>query len=158
MPNVQTSYTETMRPAVAGMIANEEPNVLISRTIESAGGVGFGKIVQQGASDNGCVSDLDTTDMDEFRYLGITVRERSINPENTNGDQFAQRDSVRIMRKGVIWVAVAGAVTAGTDVTVTLATGVLGSAAPNAGTIVTVPRARWESSTAGAGLAKVRLD
>lgn len=157
MPDIQATYTETMRPAVAGMVANEEPAVFISRNVETAAGIAFGKIVQQGATDNGCISDLDTTDMDEFRYLGITVRERSINPE-AQADKFLQRDSARIMRKGVIWVEVAGAVTAGTDVTVTLATGVLGSAAPNAGTIVTVPRARWESSTTGAGLAKVRLD
>ena len=61
------------------------------------------------------------------------------------------------MRKRGILVAVAGAVTRGTDVTVTLASGVLGSAAVGAG-VVAIPRARWESSTTGAGLAKVRLD
>lgn len=157
MPNLQETYNETMRPAVAGMVANTEPAVMISRNVETAAGIGFGKIVQQGATDRGCISDLDTTDMDEFRYLGITVRERSINPEAA-ADKFLQRDSARIMRKGVIWVEVTGAVTAGTDVTVTLATGVLGSAAVSAGVVVLVPRARWESSTTGAGLAKIRLD
>lgn len=149
---VQTTYTENMRVAVAGMIANMEPVTLISRNVETAAGIGFGKVVQQGTRDEGCIVDL--TGFDADKYLGITVRERSVRPETP--DLFAQYESARIMRKGVIWVTVAAAVTAGTDVTVTTATGVLGSTAVGAG-VVAIPGARWESSTAGAGLAKVRL-
>lgn len=155
---VQTSYSETIGAARAGMIANEEPSVLISRTIIDAAGVGFGKVVQEAAADGSkdgqCTADLDTADMDAFKYLGITVRERSVRPETP--DKFGQYESARIMRKGVIWVAVAAAVKAGEDVTVTLASGVLGTAAVGAG-VVAIPNARWESSTSGAGLAKLRL-
>ena len=155
---VQTSYSETIGAARAGQIANEEPVVLISRTVADADGIGFGKVVQEaahdGSKDGMCTADLDTADMDAYTFLGITVRERSVRPETPN--KFAQYESARIMRKGVIWVEVAGAVKAGEDVTVTLATGVLGSAAVGAG-IVAIPNARWESSTSGAGLAKLRL-
>lgn len=155
---VQTTYNETISAARAGQIANEEPVVLISRTVADAAGIEFGKVVQEAAADGSkdgqCTADLDTADMDAYKFLGITVRERSVRPETPN--KFAQYESARIMRKGVIWVDVAGAVKAGEDVTVTLATGVLGTAAVAAG-IVAIPNARWESSTSGAGLAKVRL-
>jgi len=156
---VQSSYSESIGVARAGMIANEEPSVLISRTIIDAAGVGFGKVVQEastdGSTDGQCTADLDTADLDAYKFLGITVRERSVRPETPN--KFAQYESARIMRKGVIWVEVAGAVKAGEDVTVTLASGVLGTAGASAGTIVAIPNARWESSTSGAGLAKLRL-
>ncbi len=158
MPSVQTTYTETMRPAVAGMIANTEPCTLISRTVADAAGIGFGKVVQEavanGTKDGQCTGDLNTAAMDAFKFLGVTVRERSLRAESP--DTFVQYQSARIMRRGVIWVAVTGAVNAGEDVTVTLATGVLGTAAVAAG-IVAIPNARWESSTTGAGLAKLRL-
>lgn len=156
---IQTTYSETMDAARAGMIANEEPSVLISRTVADAAGIGFGKVVQEAATDGSkdgqCTADLDTADLDAYKFLGITVRERSVRPETPS--KFAQYESARIMRKGVIWVEVAGAVKAGEDVTVTLATGVLGTAGASAGTIVAIPNARWESSTSGAGLAKLRL-
>lgn len=158
MPSVQSNYTETMGAARAGMIANTEPVTLISRTIVDAAGVGFGKVVQEavadGSKDEQCTGDLNTAPMDAFKFLGVTVRERSVRPETP--DKFAQYETIRIMRRGVIWVDVAAAVKAGEDVTVTLATGVLGTAAVGAG-IVAIPNARWESSTAGAGLAKLRL-
>lgn len=153
---VQTSYSETIGAARAGQIANEEPVVLISRTVADADGIGFGKVVMEAATDGSkdgmCSATL--TSLDAYNFLGITVRERSVRPETPN--KFAQYESARIMRKGVIWVEVAGAVKAGEDVTVTLATGALGSTAVAAG-IVAIPNARWESSTSGAGLAKLRL-
>lgn len=156
---VQTSYSDSISAARAGMIANEEPCVLISRTVADAAGIGFGVVVQEAATDGSkdghCTADLDTADLDAYKFLGITVRERSVRPETPS--KFAQYESARIMRKGVVWVEVAGAVKAGEDVTVTLATGVLGTAGASAGTIVAIPNARWESSTSGAGLAKLRL-
>lgn len=155
---VQTTYNETIDAARAGQIVNEEPVVLISRTVADAAGVGFGKVVQEAATDGSkdgqCTADLDTADMDAYTFLGITVRERSVRPETPN--KFAQYESARIMRKGVIWVEVAGAVKAGEDVTVTLASGVLGTAGVTSG-VVAIPNARWDSSTSGAGLAKLRL-
>jgi hypothetical protein len=155
---VQTTYSETMSAARAGMIANTEAATIISRTVADAAGIGFGKVVQEavadGSKDGQCTGDLDTADMDAFKFLGITIYDRSVRPETPN--KFAQYESARIMRKGVIWVEVAGAVKAGEDVTVTLSTGVLGTASVASG-VVAIPNARWESSTSGAGLAKLRL-
>lgn len=149
---VQSTYNETMDAARAGMRANMEPVDLISRTVETAAGVGFGKVVQQGTADKGCKSDL--SGMTAQTYLGITMRERGVRPETPNA--FAQYESALIMRKGVIWVEVAVAVTPADIVTVTLASGVIGKTAVGAG-VVAIPNARWESSTSGAGLAMLRL-
>lgn len=149
---VQSTYNDTMDAARAGMRANMEPVDLISRTVETAAGVGFGKVVQQGTADKGCKSDL--TGMTAQTYVGITMRERGVRPETPN--TFAQYESALIMRKGVIWVEVAVAVTPADIVTVTLASGVIGKTAVGAG-VVAIPNARWESSTSGAGLAMLRL-
>lgn len=149
---VQSTYNETMDAARAGMRANMEPVDLISRTVETAAGVGFGKVVQQGTADKGCKSDL--SGMTAQTYVGITMRERGVRPETPNA--FAQYESALIMRKGVIWVEVAVAVTPADIVTVTLASGVIGKTAVGAG-VVAIPNARWESSTSGAGLAVLRL-
>jgi hypothetical protein len=149
---MQTTYSNNIRPAVAGQRANMEPVDLISRTVEDAAGVGFGKVVQQGTLDNGCAADL--TGMTAQTYLGITVRDRSVRPETPN--KFAQRESAQIMRKGVIWVEVGEAVTPASIPSVTLATGVIGDTAVGAG-VVAIPNARFETSTTGAGLAQLRL-
>lgn len=154
MPSVQDTYVAGIRAAVAGQRANMEPVDLISRSVETVAGIGFGIVVQQGAADNGCISDLNTVAMTAQRFLGITMRERGTRPETP--DIFAQRQSALIMRKGVIWVPVAVAVTPADIVTVTLATGVIGKTAVGAG-VVAIPNARWETSTAGAGLAQLRL-
>lgn len=149
---VQSTYNETISAARAGMRANMEPVDLISRTVETAAGIGFGKVVQQGTADKGCSSVL--TGMTAQTYLGITVRERGVRPETPNA--FAQYESALIMRKGVIWVEVGEAVTPASIPTVTLATGVIGDTAVGAG-VVAIPNARFETSTTGAGLAVLRL-
>lgn len=157
MPNVQTAYNENMRPGIAGAQADMTPSTILSRTVETAAGIGFGKVVRQGTGDKGIISDLATVAMDADSFVGITVVDRGVaNPVAADADKYPQYSSARVMTKGTIWVEVAGAVAAGTDVTVTLATGVLGSASVGAG-VVAIPRARWETSTAGAGLAVVRL-
>lgn len=153
---VQTTHNERISAAREGMIANEEPSVLISRTVEDVAGIGYGKVVTQGDLDNGCTADLDETGnvMDAYTFLGITVRERSVRPETP--DVFAQYESARIMRKGVIWVSTAAAVNAGDDVYVTLSTGAFGTT--SGGGNVLIPGGRWETSKgAVAGLAKLRL-
>lgn len=149
---VQDTYSTNIRKAVAGARANMEPVDLISRTVETAAGIGFGKVVQQGAGDNGCKSDL--TGMTAQTFLGITMLDRGIRPETP--DKFAQYQSALIMRKGPIWVEVGEAVTPASIPTVTLATGVIGDTAVGAG-VVAIPGARFETSTTGAGLAVLLL-
>jgi hypothetical protein len=151
LSSVQTTYPTSLRPGVAGAIVNEEPTRLISRTIEDAAGVGFGIGVIQGVNDKGCKVGAYTT---EGAMLGVTVRQRNVSPNVLNGSGYAQYDSVRIMRSGVIWVEVTNAVVAG-DPAKMDATGKFGKGTGTGD----VPHARFDTSqsTVG-GLAQLRID
>src|SRR5262245_14658779 len=98
---VDPMYQTAMRPGVEGALANEEPAVLISRTVEDAAGIGFGKLVIQGAGDKGC-----KIAAAGGKVIGITVLERSVKPDVLGGNGFAKFDSARIIVMGCIWVKV----------------------------------------------------
>lgn len=146
MPAV--TYAATLRPGVEGALANEEPVDLISRTVEDAAGIGFGKAVVQGTNDNGCKIAGATG-----KILGITVRERSVRVSALSGNGFAQYDTARIMNMGVIWVKVgATAVVAGDVVAWDNATQTFSKTGA-----ITLTDARFETSSAANGIAQVRL-
>lgn len=143
MPTVQSTYADTMDAGYAGAIVNTEPSVLISRTVEDAAGIAFGLAVMQGTNDKGVVVG------DGSGFLGVTVREQDVDPENPS--IFAQYDNARIMTKGVIWVENSGGVAAGDEVSL-LAAGALGGA-----TSGDIAGARWETTASDGELAQLRL-
>lgn len=141
MPAVQTSYLTNIPAGKAGHIADMTQADLISRTVETAGGIPFGSAVAQGAADKGVILYAGTG------FLGVATRDRSV----LVGEQFSQLESARILKKGPIWVAVAAAVAAGAQVYLTTA-GVFTS---TVGSNFLVPGARFDTSTTGAGLAVI---
>lgn len=147
---VQSTYLTEMPAAFAGMIANTEPNNLISREVETSGGIGFGVPVIQGTADNQCdeIADSDSV------IIGITVRDQSV-----TDDTFAQYDSALLMRWGVMWVTVtdAGGVSAGDPVWVAVA-GTFSNADAGSDGSIKINDARWESSAANGALAKIRFN
>lgn len=148
---VQTTYSENMAAAYAGMIANTEPNVLISREVEASGGIGFAVPVIQGTADNQCDEIAASTDV----IVGITVRDQSV-----TGDTNAEYDSALLMRKGVLWVTVtdAGGVAAGDAVWVLVSNGTFSNADAGSDGSIKINDARWDSSAANGALAKIRFD
>jgi len=148
---VQSTYSDNMAAAYAGMIANTEPNVLISRTVETTAGIGFGVPVIQGTADDECDVVAASTDT----IVGITVRDQS-----TEDDTFARFDSALLMRKGVLWVTVtdAGGVSAGDAVWVKVSDSTFSNADAGSDGSVKINDARWESSAANGALAKIRFD
>ena len=148
MPTVQNTYT-TQSAARAGMIANMEEAInLISRTVETAAGIAFGKIVQRGADDDGCKA---IGDGSATKYLGITVRTAS--RDANNPDLFAQYESARIATKGVVWVTAGASVAAGDPVYYTSAGVITNASSGN----TLVPNAAFDSTAASGDLVKVRL-
>ena len=148
---VQSTYLDEMAAAYVGMIANTEPNNLISREVETAAGVGFGVPVQQGTADAECkIMAAGAT-----ACVGITVRDQS-----TTADKFAEADSALLMRNGVIWVTVTdgGGVVAGDPVWVKLADGTFSNADVGSDGSIQLAGCRWESTAANAALAKIRVD
>lgn len=143
MPTVQSTYADNIPAAYAGALANQEPRVLISRTVEDAAGIAFGLTAKQGTADKGCVVGI------SGKILGVMVRDQSVDPANPS--IFAENDNARIMTKGVIWVVNSGGCVAG-DIVHALAAGALGK---TGGTLV--PNARWETTALTGELAQLRL-
>ena len=100
---VQTTYATNMAVALNGMIANTEPNVLISREVETAA-IGFGLAVKQGTGDKQVEAATAAADV----VRGITVRDQSV-----TSDTFAVGESALVMTKGVVWVTAFDTVVAG---------------------------------------------
>ena len=99
MAIVQNSYNAAPAPGYAGMVANGETGNRISRTVEDAGGIGFGKAVWQASGDHGC----STTVSGDF--LGVTIADHGLAlvPGGT-ADIVPQGREIGVMDEGVIWV------------------------------------------------------
>ncbi len=150
MPTVQTTYSANIRPGLPGMIVDEVPKTLISRTVEASAGLAFGIPVIQGTADK--AGRAATTGDTAADFVGISVRDRSVKAE---ANQYSQYESARVMTEGAIWVTASVQVAAGDLVYFVPATGVWTNIATSN---VQVPNARFDTSTTGTNqLAQVRL-
>jgi len=121
MPELQTTYTGTVAKGYAGMIANGETSNRISRTVETAAGIGFGLPVYRGSGDHGCTSTIGTL----ATFLGWTVATSAQGyVAGQDADEYQQYDTATILTGGAIYVAVKGAVTDGAALTVGTGAGV----------------------------------
>lgn len=144
----QLTYSENIRAAIEGARATMVPATLISRTVETAAGIGFGKAVFQGTDDMGVTITPNTL------FVGITIIDRSANGIGTTGTGFPQYESARILTKGAVWVLASVEVAAGDPVYTTLTGAFTNVATDN----TEIAGARWDTSTTGAGqLAQVRI-
>ncbi|MDX0676813.1 DUF2190 family protein [Sinorhizobium medicae] len=144
MPAIQTTYSATHARWVEGMNLNMEPSVVVTRLAEDVEGIGFGKVCVQGTADNQVVDSEATA-----KFTGIAV----LDTTRPSG-KYDQYDNVAVMKKGVIVVQASVAVAVGDAVYYVPTTGVL----TNVSTGNTlIPNAQWDTSTAGAGLAALRL-
>lgn len=139
---------------LVGMVADLGTAEIISRTVETAGGIAFGVPVVQGTDDRECDSDVSSaTDI-----LGITVRSQSTDP--ASADEYPVGDTAALLRKGVIWVTVtdAGGVAAGDPVWLKLADGTFSNADVGSSGGLKLAGCRWESTAANGALARMRVD
>lgn len=110
-------YKSEMDAGVAGAIANTENKNIISRTVQGAAGIPFGRAVVQGTKDK-TIRAATTGDTD---FVGVTVVDRTARDLNAGG--FVEFETARVLEEGVIWVEVTAAVKAGDAAAVDLATG-----------------------------------
>lgn len=147
MADLQTSYSQNMPILVEGMkISGEEYNA-ISRTCESAGGILFGKPVQRGVADRGCIA-ADAT-MTPANFLGIALRDITV-PATSPG-KYPQYDELAVLTQGVVAVKVGEAVAPGGAALYDTATGLFMVTA-GAGRVA-VPQFEFDSTAAANGLA-----
>jgi len=145
MPTIQSTYAATHDRWVEGMVLNMEDATIVTRIAEDVEGIGFGKVGVQGTLDNQVVDSEATV-----KFTGIAVLD--ITRETGKYEQYA---NVALMKKGVIVVTASVAVAVGDAAYYVPATGVL----TNVSTSNTlIAGAQWDTSTAGAGLAALRLN
>jgi hypothetical protein len=145
MPAIQTTYLATHARWVEGMVLNMEDATIVTRIAEDVEGIGFGKVGVQGTADNQVVDSEATVKFTGIAVLDITRQT----------GKYEQYENVALMKKGVIVVQASVAVAVGDPVYYVPATGVL----TNVSTSNTlIAGAQWDTSTAGAGLAAVRLN
>ena len=142
---LQTTYNETQDQAVAGLIGTQIPATIISRTVETSAGIGFGVPVAQGTNDNGCILFASGT------VLGIAALDRGA----TGEDKYAQYESARIITKGHVWVICTTGCSAGNTVWVRPSNATFQTSNANSG--VQIANARWETTAAAGALALIRL-
>lgn len=140
---LQTDYRDIQPAAVAGAQATMRRASIISRNVETAAGIPFGRAVSQGAADKGIV----LTGTGATKIVGISLLDRSATGSATTPDAFRQRESARVMEEGDIWVVAAAAVAAQDPVFVTGAGAFTNVETNN----IAFPGARWETSTTAAG-------
>ena len=105
MAVVQSTYNQTIAPAVAGMVANQRTWDAITRNCETADGIGFGLAVGIGDNDSEKNCKLGGALAD---FMGVSLRDVT-NDTNVVPDEYAENDNVGILTEGEIWVQVSGA-------------------------------------------------
>ncbi|MEH3108905.1 MAG: hypothetical protein PGN22_02240 [Agrobacterium cavarae] len=118
MPAVQTTYDAVRPVGYAGMIANGETSNRISRTVEDATAIAFGKPVFRGVGDHG------VTATPSAAFLGITIANYAAPAAVADGvqvDSYPRYSTAGILTQGVIWVQSSVAVADGDQAYVTSA-------------------------------------
>lgn len=106
MAELQTTYSSVPVAGYPGMVANGETSNRISRTVEDAGGIGFGKAVFRGTGDHGITATAGG------QFLGITIAHEALGLiAGDTADVYKQYATAPILTQGAIFV------TAGEDVT-----------------------------------------
>ena len=115
MAVIQDTYNDAPGRGYPGMVVNMEPSDRLSRTVEDAAGVAFGKAAFRGTGDRGC-----TATPAAGGELGFVIADHGqpLLPGGT-ADTIPRYESAAIINRGVVCVTVGAAVEAGDDVYVT---------------------------------------
>jgi hypothetical protein len=147
MPVVQSTFTEGFVAGYPGMVATGETANRLTRTLEDASGLGFGKAAYRGVGDHGCIKTPAVGTL-----LGFTIADHGLVVTSTRpADTYAQNDNVGIQNRGTIWVDGSIAVADGDQVYVTPAGLITNSAAGN----TIAPEWFFQETLAAAGLVRI---
>jgi hypothetical protein len=122
MANIQPTYALEMARGFPGMVANGETSNRISRTVEDAAGLAFGRAAFRGTGSHGCTGTPATG-----AFMGVVISDLAIQPlagvvsGGAAADIVPQYGTAGLMNEGVIWVTASGAVTQGAAAYVTSA-------------------------------------
>lgn len=114
---VQDTYNSAPARAYPGMVINGETSDRISRTVEDAGGIAFGKACFRGTGDRGTTG----TPGAAGSLLGMSIADHGVQPlpGGVAADIYPQYSSAGIMAAGCIAVTAGVAVNDGDKVYIT---------------------------------------
>jgi hypothetical protein len=149
MATVQSTYSTALPDGFAGMVANGETSNRISRTVEDAAGIGFGKAAFRGSGDHGV-----TATPAANTFMGIVIADKSQMPATIGGDvdEVPQYGTAALLREGVIWVTAGEAVTDGAQAYVTSGGAIVDTSSGN-----TAIPARFDQTAANGALVRLRV-
>jgi len=142
------SYTRDTPAGYPGMIATTEPSWITSMIVAA----GSGDIAPGKAVVYDTVDDTVKLPTAAGKFAGIAVVDRTL--PHSQGNVFKPLDQINVMKGGSIWVAVTAAVAQGDPVYYVSATGVITNSATSA---TLIENAEFATTTAGAGIARIRL-
>ena len=162
-----TDYSLPQSAAVPGTIATAINSCAIrSKTNASGGVLAYGRAVVQGTAPD----DVILPAADKTGFVGITKRTYMYENAQTADGAFGytSKRQIDFLTQGEIWVETEVAVAPGDGVFFRIApkgdNTIVGKfnktadAAAGTDTAVSIPRARWISSTTGAGLARLQIN
>jgi hypothetical protein len=153
MAVAQSAYGAAPAIGLPGQIASEELKNIISRTVETSGGINFGQPAARSATaanENSC-----RLMASGAVFLGIAVLNRAVAPDADDPDNYPQYSQAALMTQGNIYVTAGAAVVPGDDVYWDSATGKYGTS--SGGTNIAIPGARFETNGGDGDIVEVSL-
>jgi hypothetical protein len=145
---IQSTYATSIPVGFAGMLANGETQNRISRTVEDAAGIAFGKAAFRGSGDHGV-----TLTPAAATFMGVVIADAGQVPGvGETADTIAQYQTVSLLNEGVIYVSCSTSCADGDQVYVTSA-GVI----TNVSTSNTAIPAKFDATLAAAGIVPIRV-
>jgi hypothetical protein len=103
---LQSSFSASIPVGYPGMLANAEVQNRITRTIEDAAGIGFGKAAFRGVGDHGI-----TATPTAGKLMGITIVDHGhVRQTGVAVDTYERYANVPLLQRGTIWVLASAAV------------------------------------------------
>lgn len=118
MAVVQNTFSETFVAGFPGQVANGETSNRLSRTVEDAAGIAFGKAAFRGTGDHGVTATPSAT---AGAFMGITIADHGIMPlpGGAAADIYPQYSTAGLLDLGNVCVIAGSNTTDGAPVYVT---------------------------------------
>lgn len=144
---VQSAYAASIPVGYPGMVANGETSNRLSRTVEDAAGLGFGKAAFRGVNDHGVTGTPGT------QFMGVTIANHGVQAlVGGAADTYPQYATAGLLNEGEIFVLSSTATTDGAAVYVTPAG--LFSATSSGNTAIP---AAFDDTLSAAGIVRLRV-
>lgn len=147
--NMHANMPADVIKSVEGMVADAGLKTIISREVETAEGIGFGRAVVEGSDHARVVLPKDS----KGAFRGLTVRDATL--PRSSGDAYLKGDEAPLMITGSLWVVVTEPVEPGDAVSFELGSGQLGTTVDGHHDLIA--GAVWDSFAMPGQIAKVRL-